>query len=228
MRNIRCEEILDRKDFIELSISDFEEKVNEYCIAKMQEYECEADKIDSLIVYPEKKYEIFKLCFEDEKSKIFVLDTNSINYKADLDKRELYYSSIIAKRICDNMKTLHEDAIIGIPELELEYEEDIDNLKNKIEELRELDENEYNIDRFAHNALKDTNFFDEVEKLKDETSEENKKLKEQLKVSEEKIFELSNKLKISLETIEKNREDLHLHTTSKFEKFMKYIKKILD
>ena len=52
--------------------------------------------------------------------------------------------------------------------------------------------------------------------------------KEKLKSSEKQILELSNKLKISLDTIEKNREDLQLHTTSKFEKVINYVKKILE
>lgn len=228
MRSIRCDEILNKNDFSKLSVSDFEEQVKRHCISKMNEYETEPAKIDSLKLYPEKKYEIFKLLFEDGKTKIFILDTNLINYKDDLDERELYYSRIIAKRICDNMKIIYEDAIIGVQELEIEYKENIENIKNKIEELKELDENEYNLDRFAHNALKDTSFFDGVEEFKNDTFEENKKLKEKLKVSEEKIFDLSNKLKISLETIEKSREDLQLHTTSKFEKIIKRIKKLLE
>ena len=145
-----------------------------------------------------------------------------------MEERELYYSRIIAKRICDNMKILEEDAIIGISESELEYKEDIDNIKSKIKELKELDENEYNLDRFAHNALKDTKFFEKIEEGKDEISEENRNLKEKLKSSEKQILELSNKLKISLDTIEKNREDLQLHTTSKFEKVINYVKKILE
>ena len=106
MRNIKCDEILDRSEFLKLSISDFEEQVKRYCISKMNEYETEPSKVDSLKFYPEKKYEIFKLLFEDGKAKIFILDTNSINYKEDLEERELYYSRIIAKRICDNMKIL--------------------------------------------------------------------------------------------------------------------------
>lgn len=228
MRNIKCDEILDRSEFLKLSISDFEEQVKRYCISKMNEYETEPSKVDSLKFYPEKKYEIFKLLFEDGKAKIFILDTNSINYKEDLEERELYYSRIIAKRICDNMKILEEDAIIGISESELEYKEDIDNIKSKIKELKELDENEYNLDRFAHNALKDTKFFEKIEEGKDEISEENRNLKEKLKSSEKQILELSNKLKISLDTIEKNREDLQLHTTSKFEKVINYVKKILE
>lgn len=228
MRNIRCDEILNKNDFSKLSLLDFEEQVKRYCISKMNEYETEPAKIDSLKFYPEKKYEIFKLLFEDGKSKIFVLDTNLINYNEDLKEKELYYSRIIAKRICDNMKRLYEDAIIGVPEIELEYKEDIEKLKIKIEELKELDENEYNLDRFAHNALKGTKVLDEVEELKNTSFEENKKLKEKLKYSEEKIIDISNKLKISLETIEKNREDLQLHTTSKFEKIIKRIKKILE
>ncbi len=228
MRNIRCDEILKRKDFLNLSIPDFEEQVNRYCINKINEYETEPAKIDSLKSYPEKKFEIFKLLFDSGKSKIFILDTNLINYEEDLDERELYYSRIIAKRICDNMKRLYEDAIFGISELELEYKDSIDSIKKKIEELKELDENEYNLDRFAYNALVDTSIIEEIDNIKKDSLKENEQLKEKLKLSEKQIIELSNKLKISLETIEKNRESLQLNTSSKFEKIINKIKKILE
>lgn len=228
MRNIRCDEILKRKDFLNLSIPDFEEQVNRYCINKMNEYETEPSKIDSLKSYPEKNFEIFKLLFDSGKNKFFILDTNLINYDEDLDEKELYYSRIIAKRICDNMKILYEDAVSGIPELELEYKDSIDSIKQKIEELKQLDENEYNLDRFAYNALVDTDIIEEIDTIKKDSLEENKQLKEKLQLSENQIIELSNKLKISLETIEKNRKDLQLNTSSKFEKIINKIKKILE
>lgn len=227
MRNIRCDEILKRSDFSKISMSDFEEQVNRYCIDKMNEYETEPAKIDSLKEYPEKRFEIFKLIFETGNNKIFILDTDLIDYKDELNQRELYYSRIIAKTICDNMKKLNEDAILGIPELEYEYEEDIENIKNKIKELKELDENEYNLDRFVYNSLLGTTIIDEVEELKKDASKENSILKEKLKASENQIMDLSNKLKISLETIQKNRDNLKLNTTSKFERFVETIKKII-
>lgn len=228
MRNIRCDEILKRKEFFNLSVSDFEKQTVRFCVSKMNEYETEPAKLDLLKSYPEKKIEIFRLIFENGDSKIFVLETSLINYNDDLEDRELYYSRIIAKRICDNKKRIHEDAISGIEELELEYKEDIENIKAKIKELQELDENEYNVDRFAYNALIGTTIFDEVENLKKDSSEENKQLKEKLKNSEKQIMELSNKLKVSLDTIEKNRENLKLNTTSRFEKIISKIKKILE
>lgn len=228
MRNIRCDEILKRKEFFNLSLEDFEEQVNRFCLDKMNEYETEPSKLETLKSYPEKKYEIFKLIFEDGKNKIFILDTNLIYYKEDLKDRELYYSRIIAKRICDNMKRLNEDAIIGIPELENEYKDDIDSIKNKIDELKQLDENEYNVDRFAYDALVSTDIMDELDKERTTSLDENEKLKEKLKASENQIMELSNKLKISLDTIEKNRDNLNLHTTSRFEKIMNRIKRILE
>lgn len=228
MRNIRCDEILKRKDFLNLSVLDFEEQVKRFCISKMNEYETEPSKIDSLKTYPEKKFEIFKLIFENGNSKIFVLDTNSINYYDDKKEKELYYSRIIAKRICENKKRINEDAIFGISQLEFEYKDEINKIKDKIKELQELDENEYNVDRFAYNALINTTIIDEVEGLKKDSSDENNELKEKLKTSEKQIIELSNKLKISLETIEKNRENLKLNTTSKFEKIINKIKKILE
>lgn len=227
MRNIRCDEVLKRGDFSKLSVSDFEEQVNRYCIDKMNEYETEPAKIESLKEYPEKRFEIFKLIFETGNNKTFILDTDLIDYKDELDDRELYYSRIIAKRICDNMKKIDEDAISGISELEYEYKDDIENVENKIKELKELDENEYNLDRFVYNSLLGTSIIDEVEELKNDVSKENEILKEKLKASEEQIMDLSNKLKISLETIQKNRENLKLNTTSRFERFIETIKKII-
>lgn len=227
MRNIRCDEVLKRSDFSKLSMSDFEEQVNRYCIDKMNEYETEPAKFQSLKEYPEKKFEIFKLIFETGNNKIFILDTDLIDYEEEQEEKELYYSRIIAKRICDNMKKIDEDAISGIPELESEYKEDIENIKDKIKELKELDENEYNLDRFVYNALLGTSIIDEVESMQKEALEENEILKEKLKESEKQIMELSNKLKISLDTIQKNREDLKLNTTSRFERVLEKIKKII-
>jgi hypothetical protein len=230
MRNIRCEEILKRSDFQGITDNDFEEQVSRYCIEKMNEYETAPAKIENLKEYPEKRYEIFKLNFDSGAKKIFILDTNLINYNDDINEKELYYSRIIAKRICENMKRLTEDAIIGISELEQMYKDEIDDINEKIKELKELDENEYNLDRFVYNSLKDTSIIEEVDNLKSQDEEilnENKILKEKLKKSEDTILELSNKLKISLEDIQKNREKLQLNTTSRFEKFINYIKNFL-
>lgn len=230
MRNIRCDEILDRREFSKLTDSDFEEQVNRFCIIKMNEYETEPAKIESLKEYPEKRFEVFKLNFDNGEKKIFILDTNQIKYKDELEERELYYSRIIGKRICENMKKINEDAILGIPDLEIEYQDNINDINNTIKELKELDENEYNLDRFVYNSIQGTSIFEEVDNLKDSNKdvfEENKILKEKLKKSEKQIMDLSNKLKISLETLEKNRENLQLNTTSRFEKFFESIKNFL-
>lgn len=228
MRNIRCDEILNRMDFSRLSVNDFEEQVKRHCIEKMNEYELEPRKIDKIKSYPEKKYEIFTLIFSNNDKKIFVLDTNSINYDEDLEERELYYSRIIAKRICDNMKRIKEDAMVGIEEIENEYKDKISKIEDTIKELKELDENEYNMDRFAYDALIGTSLMDAIDEDMNDIKTENEDLKKELKNSELKISELLNKLNISLNEIEKNRENLQLNTISKFEKVINKIKKILD
>lgn len=231
MRNIKCEEILNREEFPNITGKAFEKQVEYYLIDKLNEYETTPSKNISLKEKPVKKYEIFSLIFEvlDEGKKVFVLDTDLINYSEDKNESELYYSRIIAKRICDKLKILNEDAISGIPELENEYKDDIDSLKKEIEELRELDENEYNLDLFASIALEDTEITEYLETLQTENDDlinENKDLKEKLKKSEDQIIDLSNKLKISLDSIEKNREDLELRTQSRFEKFLAKIRGI--
>lgn len=227
MRNIRCDEILDRNEFSKLSVKDFEKQAQNFCIDKMNEYETQPSKINSLSTYPEKKFEIFNLIFENGGNKIFVLDTDLINYSDEQEDKEIYYSRIIAKRICENLKILNEDAIVGISELEFEYKDEKEKIKAKIEELKELDENEYNLDRFVYDSLEETNILEDIEQLRN-TAQENEILKEKLKVSENQIAELSNKLKISLEAIEKNRKDLKLNTKSRFESFLEKVKKILN
>lgn len=225
MRNIKCEEILKRKDYLGLNISDFEEQVNRFCLSKLNEYEVEPSRLESLKKCPEKRYEIFRLNFTSGNKKIFMLETSLIDYDENMEERELYYSSIIAKRICDNMKRIDEDAINGISEIENEYENDIIEIKENIKSLQELDKDEYNIDSFAYNALLGTGV---IEELEEERDEENKKLKEELRVAEEKIADLTNKLRISLTEIEKNRKNLNLNTSSQFEKFINKIKKIIN
>lgn len=233
MRNIRCDEILNREEFSKISEKDFEIQVENYLIDKLNEYETTPSKNITLQEKPTKSYEVFNLIFESlyNETKVFVLDTNLINYNDDKDESELYYSRIIAKRICENLKILNEDAINGIPELENEFKDDIDLVKQKIEELRELDENEFNLDLFASIALEDTEISKHIDTLQTENVnlvQENIILKENLKKSEEQIIDLSNKLKISLDSIEKNREHLELHTQSRFEKFLARIKKIIN
>ena len=233
MRNIRCDEILNREEFSKISDKDFEKQVEYYLIDKLNEYETTPSKNITLNEKPIKRYEVFNLVFEalDQDKKIFVLDTGLINYDEDVEESELYYSRIIAKRICENLKVLHEDAINGITELENEFKDDIDLVKQKIAELQELDENEFNLDLFASIALEDTEIADQLETLQltnNDLTVENKELREKLKKSEEQIIDLSNKLKISLDSIEKNRENLQLHTQSRFEKFLIKIKKMIN
>lgn len=229
MRKIRCDEILNRNDFPNLNDKEFEEQVKRFCLDKLNEYSVEENKIDVLKEYPSKKYEIFKIDIANEK--IFVLDTNLINYDGEKDDIELFYSRTISKDICDNLKRLSEDAVIGNPELESLYIDNINEIKNHIQELKKLDEDEYNLDRFIYNSLQDTNILEDYQKIdlsQNRLSEENKQLREQLKKSEKTILELSNKLKISLEDIEENRKKLQVSNQSKFEKMLNKLKEFLN
>lgn len=227
MRKIRTDEILERKDFLNLNDSDFDEQVLRYCIEKLSEYEIGISKIDSLTEYPVKKYEIFKIDIKNER--IFMLDTNLIKCDYDLDSRELYYSREITQKICTTMKRLYEDAIMGNDEMEVMYQDEINNLKDQIKNLKELDEDEYNFDRFTYNSLKDTDFFENYNEMlenKNNLKTENEALKEKVEKSEKMILDLSNKLKISLDDIEKNRNELKVKNKSLIEKLISRIKKL--
>ena len=229
MRKINCDEILNRSDFPKLNDKDFSEQVKNFCLNKLLEYDVEPSKLDNFREYPTKKYEIFKIDIGNEK--IFLLETDLINYEDELDERELYYSKSIAKEICENLKRICEDATFGIQNLEIKYVDAINEIKEKIKELKKLDEDQYNLDRFIYNSLSDTTIledYEEIEKSRNNLAEENARLKSQLKKSEKTIIELSNKLKISLDDIEESRKKLNLKNKSKFEKIINKLKEILN
>lgn len=230
MRKIKCDEVLNKSDFRGLTDSDFVKQVIKYCLDKMNEYELSPKKIESLKGYPQKEYEIFQLDLETEGYKIFVLETSLINYDGEEDEKELYYSRIIAKRICDNLKRLHEDAAMKVVEAKSYLIDDIAEIEKQIASLKELDEDEYNLDRFIYNSLFASDIIEEYEEVQNEKlslEEENKLLKEKIKKSEKTILELSNKLKISLDDIEANRNKLKINNKSVFEKVVEKLKDIL-
>lgn len=231
MRKIKCDEVLNKSDFLGISDKDFIKQVERFCLDKMNEYEVSPKKVDTLKSYPEKVYEIFKLDIESQGDKIFVLETSLINYDGEEDDKEIYYSRIIAKRICDNMKRLNEDAAMKSIEAKSMFIDEIQEIEKQIKDLKLLDEDEYNLDRFIYNSLFDSNIIDEYEEIQNENvslEEENRLLKEKLKKSESMIIELSNKLKISLDDIEANRKKLRINNKSIFEKVLDKIREILD
>ena len=226
MRKIKCDEILNKNDYISLNDKDFEEQVLRYCLDKMNEYELSPKEITDLKEYPTKKYEIFEVEIH-EQPRIFVLDTSLIEYDEEIEEKELYYSRIIAKRICENMKILKEDAIMGNPETEALYLDEIEEKKQKIEEYKVLDEDEYNLDRFIYNSLKDTSILEDysyLENSKSDLEKENEDLKIKLKESQDRVNELTKKLKISLDDIENNRKKLKMNNKSVFEKILDMFK----
>lgn len=231
MRKIKCDEILNKSNFLGISDKDFIKQVERFCLDKMNEYEVTPKKSESLKTYPEKRYEIFKLDLESQGDKIFILETDLINYDGETEYKDLYYSRIIAKRICDNLKRLNEDAAMQSTETKSMFLDEIQEIEKQIKDLKTLDEDEYNLDRFIYNSLFDSNIINEYEEIQVENNtleEENKALKEKLKKSEEMILELSNKLKISLDDIEANRKKLKINNKSIFEKVLDRIKEILD
>ena len=129
------------------------------------------------------------------------------------------------------MKRLNEDAAMKSIEAKSMFIDEIQEIEKQIKDLKLLDEDEYNLDRFIYNSLFDSNIIDEYEEIQNENvslEEENRLLKEKLKKSESMIIELSNKLKISLDDIEANRKKLRINNKSIFEKVLDKIREILD
>lgn len=231
MRSIVCEDILQRNMFPKISYKDYEEQVEYYLIDIMNSYDTTPISEFSLIDKPIKKYEIFKLIYKHKNSySIFLIETDLINCDDDINLKELYYSRNVASKICHILKRLNEDAIIGISELEVEFQDDINALNNEIDELRKLDTDEYNMDLFSYITLKDTSIFKDIEiieKSRNDLLLENEQIKNKLSESEKMIRDLTEKLMVSLETIEKNRNKLMVREKSKSETFLNKIKKIL-
>ena len=129
------------------------------------------------------------------------------------------------------MKRLNEDAAMHSVEAKSMFMDDIKEIETQIKDLKVLDEDQYNLDRFIFNTLFDSEIINEFEEMQSDNislEEENRLLKEKLKSSENTIIELSNKLKISLDDIEANRKKLKINNKSTFEKIFDKIKEILN
>lgn len=228
MRNVNPDEILKKIDYPNLNDKNFKEKVCSYCREKLNEIDriTEHERMLELKYFPRKKYEIFKLNVDN--GKIFVLNEDEIHYDEDKKDQELYYSPNIAKQICELLKQQNETSI-GL--VEDKYSEEIKNANDKIEKLKELDDQEYGLARFLYNSFQDTNILEDYEKMyrSNENLElENKKLREKLKLSEKNIMDLSNKLKFLLDKIEKNRKLLDMDNKNVFQKIAEKLKNILE
>lgn len=230
MRNINCDEILPREEFASLNDSDYEEQVIRFCQENLTKYK--NDLIENyngfIINAPSKVYEVFKL--NSKISRIFLLNTNQINYNGDECDKELYYTANAAYKICLNKKILNEDATLGNAEIQADFKEEKDKLEKEIEQLIDNDNNCFNEDRFIFNTLDGSIILEEYNKVssfKTNLENENKILKEKLKDNENTIIDLSNKLKISLDNIEKSRDNLSIKSKSKFENLFDRLKEIL-
>lgn len=228
MRTVNPDEILRRSDYLKLSDEQFIDLVCKYCLEKLESLDevTEAEKILQLQSFPKKEYELFRLNVAG--GKIFILKTSEIYYIGDDKNKELYYSPSVAKELCKSVKQLKETAT-GI--VEEAFEAEIREAKQHIENLKELDDQEYGLARFMYSTFEDTEVLDEYRKMYEsnkELSDENKALKQDLERAAKSVEDLSKKLKFLLEEIEKNKNLLNVRNKNFFQKMAEKLKDTLN
>lgn len=227
MRNVNPDEILKRSDYLNLTDRQFVELVCQYCREKLESLDSvpEAEKLLQLQSFPKKEYEIFNLNVDG--GKVFVLKTSEIYYIGDDKNKELYYSPNVAKELCKSIKQLNESAI----DLVDAFKDEIEEAKKHIEELKELDNQEYGLARFMYSTFEDTEVLEQYRKMYEtnkELSDENKFLKQELEKSSKNVEDLSNKLKFLLGEIEKNKSLLNVKNKNFFQKMAEKLKETLN
>lgn len=158
------------------------------------------DSLHSLLNLPVKKYEIFSLDVFGGKT---ILAPLSILPEGE--NKELYYDFNIANEIYKNLIDINDIDFNEYDEISQLYADDINEKNTNISELRKRDIELFNKDMTSYNMISSTPLYQDYRLLnndKERLLEENKKLSVMIEEYNEKIRDLSNKLKISLERVE--------------------------
>lgn len=186
------------KQLKELDNSQRMNAVNKACINKYIELKSEKAGEFSFNKKPIKQYEIYKLSSDTDK--LMLINTK---YFPDTENKEVYYDKNIAIEIYDDMCQLDENVVNSFPELIELYQDDIVEKQNRIEELKKEDEIKFQEALNIYNLLNESEILKNMKENYNLIENENKEVKEQLKKANQYIKELSKKLQITLNKIEK-------------------------
>ena len=204
-----AENILENKNFLDdkkmKEIIKFdEEQLNtsavKYFRNKYFELLSSESKSINLLLQPNKKFEIFTL--DVLGGKTFLIETTSL---PDGENKDLYYSFEIANQIYKKMIDIKDSSFNDYEEVKYIYEREILQTECEISDLKLKDNELFEKDLNAYNLIAQTPLYEDYKLLnkdKEELLEENKNLHKIILEYNEKIRDLSQKLKVSLERIE--------------------------
>ena len=203
MRKINCSEISKDNNMF---------YIKKICSDRYMEIKLKQDEIFELDEKPNKKYEIYRISLNIEKT--MLCDTK---YFSDSNEKEVYYNKNIALEMYDLILQLESDVSNSFPELIEMYQEEIYNIQNKIQILKNKDEKKY------EEAIKVYEFVSNTEilhGLKDKYESNKQKivyLQGELDEMYNIVRKLANKLEIALEKY----KELKLEKRSWLEKILK-------
>lgn len=154
----------------------------------------------NLLFQPNKRFEIFRLDILGGKT--FLAEASSL---PDGEDRDLYYSFEIANKIYQKIIDIQDSTFNDYEEVKYIYEREISQIENEISDLKIKDNEEFEKDMDAYNLISKTSFYENYQLLnkdKEHLVAENEKLNKTISAYNEKIRDLSQKLKVSLERVE--------------------------
>ena len=158
------------------------------------------NRITNLLEQPIKRFEIFTL--DTLGGKTFLVEAASL---PDGKNRELYYDFDIANEIYQKMIDIKDSTCNDYEEVKYIYEREILQTESEISELKLKDNELFKEDIKAYNLISQTPLYENyllLNKDKEHLIEENKNLNKIISEYNEKIRDLSKKLKVSLERVE--------------------------
>ena len=154
----------------------------------------------NLLFKPNKIYEIFTL--DTLGGKTFLVEASSL---PDGENRDLYYSFEIANQIYQRIIDIQDSTFNDYEEVQYIYERDILRIESEISDLKIKDNELFEKDINAYNLISQTPLYENYQLLnrdKEKLVEENENLNRIISEYNEKIRDLSQKLKVSLERVE--------------------------
>lgn len=154
----------------------------------------------NLLFQPNKRFEIFTLDTLGGKS--FLVEASSL---PDGEGRDLYYSFEIANQIYQRIIDIQDSTFNDYEEVKYIYERDISQTESEISDLKIRDNEEFEKDITAYNLISQTPLYENYQLLnkdKEHLVAENENLNKTISDYNEKIRDLSQKLKVSLERVE--------------------------
>lgn len=151
---------------------------------------------------PQKYFEIFLLNVNGGKTEI-LKTIHLING----ENKELYYKFEIASKIHELLIDIHDSSINEFPEIESLCRTEIIRKEDEIKTLKKQDEEAFEYDSRVYEMISNSSFkadFDKLQKEIEGYKKENKNLSINAQKNNESIMDLSKKLKIALDWIEKN------------------------